>query len=140
MIIRTTVVYGWDRGKKNFVHRILRVLGEGGTLEVPSDQIGTPTYAPNLAEIAVELAISGKQGIYNVVGSELADRYELAMEVARVFGLATENIRPVSTEYLKQKAKRPLEAGMYTEKVQREINIPIVGYREGLREMAKKGG
>jgi dTDP-4-dehydrorhamnose reductase len=136
LIVRTTVVYGWERREKNFVCRVVRSLAAGNTLLVPLDQIGTPTFAPNLAEVAVELALINATGVFHVVGPERASRLQLAEEVARTFGLDARLLRGVTTSQLGQPARRPLDAGLATEKVSSTVRTRLVGYREGLRAMA----
>jgi dTDP-4-dehydrorhamnose reductase len=136
LIVRTTVVYGWERREKNFVCRVIRSLAAGNTLLVPLDQIGTPTFAPNLAEVAVELALVNATGVFHVVGPERASRFQLAEEVARTFGLDARLLRGVTTSQLGQPARRPLDAGLAAEKVSSTVRTRLVGYREGLRAMA----
>ncbi len=135
LIIRTTVVYGYESQRKNFVYRLRRVLGEGGELPAPIDQVSSPTYAPNLARACVTLAKKGASGIYHVAGPVRANRYEFATETARVFGLDPARVRPVTTADLHQPAKRPLDAGLVTDKAQRELTFPLIDYRAGLRAL-----
>jgi len=135
LIVRTTVVYGYEAQRKNFVYRLRRVLSEGGEIKVPSDQVNSPTYAPNLAQASVALASTGKRGIYNVAGPVRANRYEFALEAARVFGLDPTRIRPVSTAELGQDARRPLDAGLVPDKAQHELAFPLIDYRAGLRAL-----
>jgi dTDP-4-dehydrorhamnose reductase len=139
LIVRTTVVYGWERQGKNFIQRLRDTLGAGKTMRAPLDQIGSPTYAPDLARAAVELAQQKATGVFNVVGGELADRCEFAREAARVFGLDENLIEPVETSELKQPASRPLRAGMKIDKAVAALGRPLLGYREGLRVMAEAG-
>ncbi|MDQ3705916.1 MAG: NAD(P)-dependent oxidoreductase [Chloroflexota bacterium] len=138
IVVRTTVVYGWERQGKNFIYRLLNTLTAGEVLRVPVDQVGSPTYSPDLSRAVVDLAISDAQGVYHVVGPELANRYEFACEAAKVFGLDTNLVQPVTTEELRQTAKRPLKAGMKIEKVTARLMRPLIGYREGLRVMASE--
>jgi len=138
LIVRTTVVSGWERQGKNFVYRLLKTLKAGQVLKVPVDQIGNPTYAPNLAQAVVELALSDARGVYHVVGPDRVNRYEFACEAARVFGLDGSLIQAVATSELGQPAPRPLNAGMVAEKAAAKLRIPLIGYREGLRAMASK--
>jgi dTDP-4-dehydrorhamnose reductase len=132
LIVRTTVVYGLEPQAKNFVYRLRGLLAEGREIPVPADQVGNPTYAPNLARAATTLARSGATGIYHVAGRDRVSRYEFALEVARVFSLPGDPIRPVTTAELHQPAPRPLSAGMKLEKAQAELSFPLVGCREGL--------
>lgn len=135
LIVRTTVVYGWESQGKNFVQRLVNLLREGKRVKVPVDQIGTPTYAPNLAEAVVELVSSDHTGVFNIAGPALVSRYEFAISVATTFGLDASLIIPVPTSELGQAARRPLRAGLLIDKVQTELKTRLVDYREGLKMM-----
>lgn len=135
LILRTTVVYGWESQGKNFVHRLVQDLRKNKNVRVPYDQIGSPSYAPDLAEIAIDLASSDVQGLFNVVGSGLVSRYDFAVVIAKSFGLNADLITPVSTSDLNQVAKRPLKAGMLPDKVQKTLGREVVDFSEGLKRM-----
>jgi dTDP-4-dehydrorhamnose reductase len=139
LIIRTTVVYGWETQGKNFVQRLIKSLRDGERIRVPVDQIGNPTFAPNLAEAVIELATGGETGICNIVGSTLVSRYEFAVTIAKAFDLDPLLIVPVSTEELGQVAQRPLSAGLRVDKAQKILRTSLLGYLEGLRIMAVTG-
>lgn len=138
LIIRTTVVYGWEARGKNFVMGLLRTLGQGRPMRVPVDQIGSPTYVDNLADIITELVVSGKTGTYNVAGSDVVGRYDFALTAASIFGLDPRLVIPVRTGELGQKASRPLKAGMKLDKLRKNVSTPIMGIVEGLRDMRDK--
>jgi dTDP-4-dehydrorhamnose reductase len=135
LIIRTTVVYGPEVQGKNFIYRLRSMLGEGKSLTVPVDQIGSPTYGPNLARAAVALQRRGATGVYHVAGPQRISRYEFAREAATVFGLDPSLIRSVTTAELQQPAARPLDAGMISDKAQAELSFPLISCGEGLRLM-----
>ncbi len=136
LTIRTTVVYGWEPQGKNFIYRLIDSLTSGKQIDVPMDQVGTPTYAPDLANKVIELVRANNAGIYNVAGSEIASRYEFAREAAKVFGLTEKLINPVTTKSLTQAAARPLNAGLIITKVSKAVNQTPIGFHEGLRLMA----
>lgn len=138
LIIRTTVVYGWEHRGKNFVTRLLQNLQQGHDVRVPDDQIGSPTYVPNLAQAVRELVQEGKRGTYNLTGCQLAHRYDFALAVAHAFGLNGDLIRPVATAQLNQAAPRPLQGGLRIDKALRELKTPLFGYQEGLEAMRKE--
>lgn len=138
LIIRTTIVYGWERQGKNFIYRLIKSLTNGVPVKVPVDQIGSPTYANNLAEIAVNLSGSSLKGVINVTGSGLVNRYEFAKKAAQIFHLDESLVLPVETESLNQPAKRPLKAGLLTSKVSVISTIPVVNYEDGLTMMTKE--
>jgi dTDP-4-dehydrorhamnose reductase len=133
LILRTTVVYGPEWQGKNFIYRLCTTLRAGQRLRVPDDQIGSPTYAPNLARAAVALERAGCPGIYHVAGPQRVSRYELALAAAEIFGLDRRLIDPISTPELHQAARRPLDAGMISDKAAAKLPFPLLGYREGLR-------
>ena len=138
LIIRTTVVYGWEKQGKNFVYRLIKSLQNGTPVKTPVDQIGSPTYINNLAQITVELADSSLLGVINVAGSDCLSRYDFALHAADVFNLDKSLIVPVKTAELSQPAKRPLKAGLKIDKVSAITKTPVIGYREGLRLMAQE--
>jgi len=139
LIVRTTVVYGWERQGKNFIYRLVNTLKAGDVLKAPVDQVGSPTYAPNLAEAALELAAADRRGVFHVVGPDRANRYEFACEAAKAFGLNPGLVQPVSTADLNQAAPRPLNAGMLCDKAAAALHVRLIGYRDGLRAMAAEG-
>jgi dTDP-4-dehydrorhamnose reductase len=136
LVIRTTVVYGWDESGKNFVSRLIRSLCDGLGVSVPVDQVGSPTYAPDLTQVVVDLVRAGRCGVYHVAGPERVNRYEFALAAAQAFGLDATGIRPVSTANLNQPAPRPLNAGMIVDRAQSVLQRSFVGYKAGLCQMA----
>lgn len=137
LIIRTTVVYGWERHGKNFVMAMIRNLNSGKFMKIPYDQIGSPTYADNMVQVVKELVKLDKIGVYHVAGSDLMNRYAFAKNVADIFELDESLLIPVTTDELGQKAKRPLKAGMKITNVQKDVSIHLMGVKEGLEEMKK---
>jgi dTDP-4-dehydrorhamnose reductase len=136
LIVRTTVVFGWERLGKNFVQRLIANLSRGESVPAPVDQIGSPTYAPDLAKAVVQLVEAGGEGLYHVVGSASASRYHLALAAAEAFGLDTSLIRPVTTDQLSPVAPRPLRAGMQTVRLQTTLGTGLEGYPDAIRRMA----
>jgi len=135
LIIRITVVYGWERHCKNFAMKLIRNLKSGKAMKIPYDQIGSPTYVNNMVKVVKELVESDKIGVYNVAGSDLIDRYAFGKNVAKIFELDESLLIPVTTAELGQKARRPLKAGMKITKVQKDVSIHLMGMREGLIDM-----
>jgi dTDP-4-dehydrorhamnose reductase len=135
LIVRTTVVYGWEPQGKNFIYRLLSCLREDREIAVPADQIGSPTYAPVLADAVWELLAGGARGIVNVVGRELVGRDEFARKAAQVFGFDPTLVRPIATAELAQPAPRPLRAGLRVELAESLLGGMLLGYNDGLRRM-----
>jgi dTDP-4-dehydrorhamnose reductase len=137
LIIRTTVVYSREPQAKNFICRLIARLESGEVVKVPADQIGNPTYAPNLAEAVVALVEKNAAGIFHVVGSDHMSRYDFALEAARNFRVNPSQIQPVQTVDLAQAARRPLLAGLLCQKAQNTIKIPLIGASPGLQRMVE---
>lgn len=135
LILRITVVYGWEHQGKNFVARLVRTLREGRSMRVPDDQIGSPTLVDDIAEASWSLATMDADGTFHLAGPDLVDRFTFAQEAARVFGLDAELIEPVSTAELAQAAPRPLRAGMAAAKAETLLNRKLMGISDGLASM-----
>jgi dTDP-4-dehydrorhamnose reductase len=138
IITRTTVLYGLDKYKLNFVTWIINELKNGRKIRVVTDQYGTPTLADNMAEILLQLILKDKQGIYNVVGSDLINRYQFALEIEKFFNLTEGLIIPIKTDELNQKAPRPKKGGLKVNKIKSELNINPLGIKDGLLIIKKQ--
>src|ERR1700760_299655 len=136
LIVRTTVVYGHEPQRKNFIYRVLASLRRGQRIAVPDDQVGTPTYAPVLADAVFDLLQAGARGVINVAGRELVTREGFARAAASAFGEGPALVHPTATAALEQAARRPLNAGLRSEFAERCLGRPLPGYLEGLRRMS----
>lgn len=129
LIVRTTMVFSWAPKGNNFLMQYfgqLNAVAEGrepALFRVPEDQISTPTYAPYLANDTLRLRESGVGGIVNLVGSDLISRRELVEKVTEHFGFDHRKngsgFQFLKTAELGQAARRPLTAGLRTEKAAR---------------------
>lgn len=137
LIVRTTVVYGWESQGKNFIYRLINNLSSNQPLRTPDDQIGSPTYAPDLANAVMELVKRNASGVFHVVGPKRASRYDFAREAARLFGLDERLVEAVPTSELNQPARRPLNAGMRVTKAEQVLQRPLVDFSQGLRMMVE---
>jgi dTDP-4-dehydrorhamnose reductase len=107
LILRTSGVFGPERRGKNFVARVVRTLRAGELLRVPADQWGQPTFGPDLARAALELARRGRSGTWHVTGPQSMTRFTFARLVSEVFGLRRSLIVGLPTARLAQAAPRP---------------------------------
>jgi dTDP-4-dehydrorhamnose reductase len=114
LTVRTSWVFGPERQGKNFAYQLLKALGEGRTLECPSDQVSSPSYGPDVARAVVGLAEANISGLIHVAGPEVLDRVAFAQEIARAFGLDSGLIIGRKTAELGQGAPRPLTGGLLT--------------------------
>ena len=138
LILRTTVVYGWERSSKNFAMQVYEKLQSGSKMTIPDDQIGNPTLADYLAEVSVRLAQQGATGIVNVVGKDLIPRSEFARALVEVYGGNPELVVPVSTDSLHQRAPRPLRGGLRTEKLSQLLGTEVMALKEALERLRRQ--
>ena len=124
IIARTMGVYGPEPQEKNFVYQVRRKLAAGQRMLVPDDQFGNATYAPDLARMVIELARRDCRGVWNVAGPEpRLRRSDFARRIARAYGLPETLIEPTLTARLRQPAPRPVEGGLYIDKVVQATSI-----------------
>jgi dTDP-4-dehydrorhamnose reductase len=135
LILRVTVVYGYEAQGKNFVIRLISTLKNGQTIRVPQDQVGSPTLVDDIAEASCRLVEAGVTGLFHVAGLDVMSRYEFSLKVAEVFGLEKDNIIPVITSELGQPAKRPLKAGMVCHYFAQTLNWNLRSVSEGLIDL-----
>jgi dTDP-4-dehydrorhamnose reductase len=136
IIARTSVVYG--NARRNFVTWVRDSLRSGSTIKVVNDQFNTPTLSIDCAEAIRELVKNCAWGIYHTAGSERVSRYEFATKIAGFYGLDESLIEPITSDVLKQKAKRPMDSSLDTTKVEKFHKMLDV--RKGLEKMEASSG
>jgi dTDP-4-dehydrorhamnose reductase len=139
LILRTTVVFSWDPHSKNFAMQVWERLSHGEAMRVPRDQIGNPTLADFLAESSVELVERGVRGeTVNVVGRDRVPRTEFAVRLARRLDLDPGLIQPITTPELQQRAPRPLNAGLKTDKLAALLGRPVLFLDDALDRFVQR--
>ncbi|MGR3317479.1 MAG: dTDP-4-dehydrorhamnose reductase [Candidatus Anammoxibacter sp.] len=108
LIVRTSWLYG-KHGNGNYVETMLRLAKKNSKLKVVDDQLGSPTYTPDLAK-AVWLLIKGDHtGVFNVVNSGSCSRYEWSKNIFEIAGCDI-SIQPVTSNEFKRLASVPPHA------------------------------
>ncbi len=121
LIARTSWVFGPERQGKNFAYQLIKALKSGKAMTVPSDQISSPSYGPDVAEASIKLVEMGRSGVYHIVGPEVMSRPEFAQGIAKAFGLDASLIESKTTAELGQGARRPLNGGLLGPKLSRDF-------------------
>ena len=103
-IVRTSWIFGVYGN--NFVKTMLRLGNEKDTLSVVADQIGSPTYTPDLAEFLYALLQTKRYGVYHATNEGFCSWYEFAKTIMEYAKLSCEVV-PVSTSEYPTPAKRP---------------------------------
>ena len=135
LILRTTVVFGWDPESKNFAMQIYDRVQRGLEMTIPHDQLGSPTWVGYLADVSLRLVEQGVGGTVNVVGKDIVPRTEFARALVKLFGGKPERVIPVSTASLGQKAARPLRGGLRTGKLRELLGQEPISLEESLQRL-----
>ncbi len=138
LIVRTAWVYAPTGG--NFVRTMLRLMAERPEVRVVADQIGTPTYAPDLARALWTLADQSASGLYHYTDSGAASWYDFAVaiqEEALAAGLLDRAVPviPIATADFPTPAKRPHFSVLDKTKTVAALGAPAPHWRSNLRLM-----
>ena len=134
-VARTAWLYGG--AGKHFPRTILTVLRDRGGMEVVDDEFGSPTYAGDLADALVQLAIRRGEGIFHLVNEGRVSRFALARETARIAGLNPEQVTPIATKAFLERyplpARRPADSTLRNLRAA-AAGITLRDWREALGE------
>ncbi len=118
LIVRTQVLFGYGVNvRPNFALWVWDNLRQQKPIRVVTDQIGNPTYAPDLAEGIYRLLDQETYGLFHISGPDQISRYDFAVEIAHTFDLDASLITPITTEELNQKAPRPMNSTFKIDKL-----------------------
>ena len=137
MIVRTAWLY--STFGNNFVKTMLRLGRERDHLGVVFDQIGTPTYARDLAR-AIQTAIDRGivPGIYHFSNEGVCSWYDFTVAIHRLAGISTCHVSPLHTDEYPAKAPRPAYSVLDKTKIKRTYGIVIPHWEESLQECVEK--
>jgi len=137
-IIRTAWLYGVHG--RNFVSMMIRLMNERSELRVVDDQIGSPTWARDLAGLLLHLAMNPQRpsGIYHYSNEGRTSWYGFAaaiLEEARERRLVTGDvsIRPCSSDEYPTRAQRPTFSLLDKDRVRRTFDWAVPHWRDSLR-------
>ncbi|MES1198328.1 MAG: dTDP-4-dehydrorhamnose reductase [Chitinophagaceae bacterium] len=137
IIIRTSWVY--SEFGKNFVKTMLRLLDEKEEINVVNDQVGSPTYAFDLAEIILKIITSHPDhgGIYHYSNNGVITWYDFAIAIKELSGKSCK-INPVSTDHFPTIAKRPAYSVLDKTKIQQTFGVKLKDWKESLAVCLQK--
>jgi dTDP-4-dehydrorhamnose reductase len=136
VIIRTSWLYSLFGN--NFLKTMLRLGNERDELIVVYDQVGTPTYASDLATSILKIIeVSEKKsdkfipGIYHFSNEGVASWYDFAKEIFEISGMEC-NIKPVLSEQFPTAAKRPKYSVLDKAKIKNTFGLEIPYWKDSL--------
>lgn len=138
VIFRTAWLY--SPYGKNFVKTMKRLTSEKDMVRVVYDQVGTPTYALDLAKLIYKVTEENlffRKGIYHYSDEGAVSWYDFAMAVRDLCGNSCD-IRPCRTEEYPYKARRPRFSVLDKAKVKDVFGIDVPYWRDSLEDCLKR--
>lgn len=136
LIIRTSWVY--SSFGNNFVKTMIRLFKEKPEINVINDQVGSPTYAADLAEVIMKFVQQFEKsrsfsGIFNYSNAGITTWYHFAEEIKLLVN-SNCKINPVPTSSYPTPAKRPLYSVLDNSKIQQTLFLTIPTWQESLKK------
>lgn len=142
IIIRTSWLY--SEFGNNFVDTILNIAQKKSQLNIVNDQIGSPTYASDLAHVILQIVDSykfnlkeKKSQLYHYSNSGECSWYDFAKEIIINFDIDC-LINPISSYDYPLPAKRPKYSSLDTNKIKQDFDLSISDWRNSLRACLKR--
>ena len=136
LILRTAWLYS-EYGN-NFLKTMLRLTSERETLRVVFDQVGTPTYAGDLALAIFSLIEAGRyagnEGVYHFTDEGVCSWYDFAKAIAEYAGHRRCDIQPCHSDEFPSKVKRPSYSVLDKTKFKKTFGIAIPYWTDSLRK------
>ncbi len=137
VIIRTAWLY--STFGNNFVKTMMRLGKEKDELGVIFDQIGTPTYARDLAIAIMAIIKKGiVPGVYHFSNEGVISWYDFAKAIHRLAGIGTCHVRPLHTEDYPTPANRPHYSVLDKTKIKQTFGLEVPYWEESLAECIAK--
>ena len=133
-IVRTAWLYA--PGGRNFPHRIIQLADERGALRVVTDEVGNPTYAPDLAKAIATLIRTDAYGVYHLTNTGYCSRYDFAREILRVSGREHVPVEPITLAEF-QRASTPPRFAPLANTAAAALGITLRPWQEALAEFLK---
>jgi dTDP-4-dehydrorhamnose reductase len=134
IIIRTSWLY--SEFGNNFVKTMLRLTNEKEEISVVNDQIGSPTYAKDLAKAILEMLPSIKNNtveVFHYSNKGKCSWFQFAEAIVKIANHSC-TVNPVSSEVFKSKAKRPNFSLLNTNKIENTFQIKIPVWEDSLKK------
>ena len=134
IIIRTAWLY--SEFGNNFLKTMLRLTAEKESLNVVFDQVGTPTYAGDLALVIFSIIegnlYAGKEGVYHFSNEGVCSWYDFANEIAIAAGNINCNIQPCHSSEFPSKVMRPPYSVLDKTKIKQTFGVDIPHWRDSM--------
>lgn len=143
IVIRTSWLY--SAFGNNFVKSMIKLGKERDELGIVFDQVGTPTYAHDLAMAILEISDKTAKdknafipGIYHYSNEGVASWYDFTLSIFEIYGIENCSVKPIDTSQYPTPANRPAYSVLNKSKIKRTFNIVIPHWRESLKKCIDK--
>mgnify|MGYP000915845478 CR=1 FL=1 len=137
VVIRTAWLY--STFGNNFVKTMIRLGKERDSLGVVFDQIGTPTYANDLARAIYAIINKGiVRGVYHFSNEGVCSWYDFTVAIHRLAGITSCKVKPLHTAEYPAKANRPAYSVLDKTKIKTTFGIEIPHWEESLQRCLEK--
>ena len=142
IVIRTSWLYSVYGN--NFVKTMLRLGNEKKSIQVVSDQKGTPTFAKDLAKTCLDILsdvsstnLSNKGSLYHYSNEGVASWYDFATAIMKISNIDCKVI-PIETKDYPTQARRPMYSVLDKSKIKSDFKVTILHWRDSLANCIKK--
>jgi dTDP-4-dehydrorhamnose reductase len=135
-IVRVAWLFG---GPRNFVRTVLRLADERPELRMVQDEVGSPTYAADVAEALEQLIETGCYGIYHFVNAGACSRYELAQEILRLAGKQDYPLHPITLAEFERPSTPPAHTPLLN-LAGASLGIELRSWRDALADYMRELG
>jgi dTDP-4-dehydrorhamnose reductase len=142
VVIRTSWLY--SQFGVNFVKRMTELMQERPSLNVVFDQVGSPTYAVDLAQVILQVLVQRQEnpetaigGVYHYSNEGVTSWYDFAVTIKELTGSACE-ISPITSDQYPTPAQRPAYSVLNKQKIRETFGIKIPYWRDSLQQCLKQ--
>lgn len=132
IILRTAWLY--SEFGKNFVRTMLRLTAEKPRLNVVFDQVGTPTYAGDLAAAILAILAQPVSGIYHYSNEGVCSWYDFTKVIAELSSQTSCDIQPCHSDEFPSPVKRPAYSVLDKTKIKQTFGLSIPYWTDSLRK------
>lgn len=142
VVIRTSWLY--SQFGVNFVKRMKELMQERPSLNVVFDQVGSPTYAVDLAQVILQVLVHRQEnpgatigGVYHYSNEGVTSWYDFAVAIKELTGSSCE-ISPITSDQYPTPAQRPAYSVLNKQKIRNTFDIKIPYWRDSLQLCLKQ--
>jgi dTDP-4-dehydrorhamnose reductase len=141
-IVRTTTLYGPRKFSysESFSDKVIESLRAERPVVAFIDQFRPAVPVWNVADVLLEVARRRMTGIYHAVCPDVTTRHQFAQRIAKVFGLNSRFIKPMSMDEVAAVARRPKSLVIDPANTARILSTRLSSFDEGIRELRRRMG